>query len=416
MGGFDFRVWSATTMIQHNTFGKQFINSLRDSQAVFGLILGFAILALSAPLFVQSRAEAQDKRVVSIYVDGQTKRLATDAGTVGDALERARVVLGEHDLAEPAVEVPIAQDSFNINVYRARPVTVYDGDDKYRILTAYQSPQLIAREAGLETHAADNFYFERVDDFLTEQTVGLKLIIERATPVTIDLYGTELDVRTHAGTAGEVLAENGISVQEGDKLKPAAESPVTENMTVRVISVGKEVVAREEKIPFGVDIITDTSLAMGSSKVKSEGQNGKRLTTYEVVFHNGKEVSRKEIQAVIVKKPVDEVRIVGAKVPNGNANAQLGMQMAAERGWKGGEWGCLYQLWNHESRWNHLAQNPSSGAYGIPQALPGSKMAGAGGDWATNPATQIRWGLNYIAGRYGTPCGAFNHWQNNNWY
>lgn len=80
------------------------------------------------------------------------------------------------------------------------------------------------------------------------------------------------------------------------------------------------------------------------------------------------------------------------------------------------EFSCLVQLWNRESRWNHRSQNTSSGAFGIPQALPGTKMASAGADWETNPETQIRWGLSYISGRYGTPCGAWAHSEAKGWY
>jgi hypothetical protein len=77
---------------------------------------------------------------------------------------------------------------------------------------------------------------------------------------------------------------------------------------------------------------------------------------------------------------------------------------------------CLETLWSKESGWNHLAQNPSSGAYGIPQSLPGNKMQSAGSDWKTNPETQIKWGLNYILKRYDTPCGAYQHFQKKRWY
>jgi hypothetical protein len=82
----------------------------------------------------------------------------------------------------------------------------------------------------------------------------------------------------------------------------------------------------------------------------------------------------------------------------------------------GAQYRCLEQLWTRESGWNHLADNPSSDAYGIPQSLPGSKMASAGADWRTNPATQIRWGLDYIRASYGTPCGAWAHSQAVGWY
>ncbi|GAA3495690.1 transglycosylase SLT domain-containing protein [Streptomyces prasinosporus] len=77
---------------------------------------------------------------------------------------------------------------------------------------------------------------------------------------------------------------------------------------------------------------------------------------------------------------------------------------------------CFSNIVDHESTWNYRAVNPSSGAYGLVQALPGSKMASAGADWQTNPATQIKWGLNYMNERYGSPCGAWSFWQANNWY
>ncbi|MFJ2439287.1 MULTISPECIES: transglycosylase SLT domain-containing protein [unclassified Streptomyces] len=77
---------------------------------------------------------------------------------------------------------------------------------------------------------------------------------------------------------------------------------------------------------------------------------------------------------------------------------------------------CFSNIVNHESTWNYQAQNPSSGAYGLVQALPGSKMSSVGADWQTNPATQIKWGLNYMNERYDSPCGAWSFWQANNWY
>jgi len=85
-------------------------------------------------------------------------------------------------------------------------------------------------------------------------------------------------------------------------------------------------------------------------------------------------------------------------------------------GWGRDQWGCLDALWRRESGWNELARNPSSGAYGIPQALPGDKMAVEGADWRTNPYTQIRWGQTYIKQRYGTPCNAWSHSQRYGWY
>ena len=99
--------------------------------------------------------------------------------------------------------------------------------------------------------------------------------------------------------------------------------------------------------------------------------------------------------------------------------AALGQKMAAQAGWTGPEWNCLDSLWTRESGWQMVWNTQGSGAYGIPQALPASKMASAGADYMTNPATQIRWGLGYVANTpYGThtPCQAWSHETQDGWY
>jgi hypothetical protein len=101
--------------------------------------------------------------------------------------------------------------------------------------------------------------------------------------------------------------------------------------------------------------------------------------------------------------------------PSGSAQ-QTAMGMLGSYGWSSGQFSCLDSLWNQESGWNVYATNPVSGAYGIPQALPGSKMASAGSDWQTDAATQIRWGLTYIKSLYGSPCGAWAHEEADGWY
>ncbi|MFG1706781.1 lytic transglycosylase domain-containing protein [Nonomuraea sp. M3C6] len=99
-----------------------------------------------------------------------------------------------------------------------------------------------------------------------------------------------------------------------------------------------------------------------------------------------------------------------------NRNKKIALGQVVQRAWNYQEFRCLDNLWTRESNWNHRALNRSSGAYGIPQALPAGKMRGAGRDWKSNPETQIRWGLAYIKGRYGRPCGAWGHWRSHNWY
>jgi hypothetical protein len=101
---------------------------------------------------------------------------------------------------------------------------------------------------------------------------------------------------------------------------------------------------------------------------------------------------------------------VSAPAPDPGTAQSIAYNMLPSFGFsQSSQWGCLLDLWNRESGWNYDAENPYSGAYGIPQALPGDKMASAGADWQTDPATQIRWGLGYISSVYGTPCGAWDN-------
>ncbi|MFH8248820.1 phospholipase [Microbacterium sp. B2969] len=107
--------------------------------------------------------------------------------------------------------------------------------------------------------------------------------------------------------------------------------------------------------------------------------------------------------------------LAAANTPEG-AKATAQQIAASEYGWGSDQFSCLVSLWNRESGWNYQAYNSGSGATGIPQALPGSKMASVGSDWQTNATTQIRWGLQYINGSYGSPCAAWGHSNATNWY
>jgi hypothetical protein len=109
--------------------------------------------------------------------------------------------------------------------------------------------------------------------------------------------------------------------------------------------------------------------------------------------------------------------VPAAAVPAASGSPrQIAQAMLGSFGWSSSQFSCLDPLWEHESRWSATAANPGSGAFGIPQALPGSRMASAGPDWQTSAATQITWGLRYIRDTYGSPCAAWSHEQATDWY
>jgi hypothetical protein len=129
---------------------------------------------------------------------------------------------------------------------------------------------------------------------------------------------------------------------------------------------------------------------------------------------------RAEAERIAAEKAAEAERRAAAALAAANTPAgakATASRLAAERyGWGGGQFSCLSNLWNKESGWNYQAYNRNGGATGIPQALPGSKMATAGADWRTSAATQISWGLDYIKRAYGSPCAAWSHSQAVNWY
>jgi hypothetical protein len=125
-------------------------------------------------------------------------------------------------------------------------------------------------------------------------------------------------------------------------------------------------------------------------------------------------IARKKARAK-ARAEAEARRLANLPNPSAAQNERLGKRMATAKGF-GNCLDSLDRLWTHESHWNERASNPSSGAHGIPQALPGRKMASAGPNWETNSATQIAWGLSYISARYDNPCKAWSFWLNNNWY
>jgi hypothetical protein len=105
-----------------------------------------------------------------------------------------------------------------------------------------------------------------------------------------------------------------------------------------------------------------------------------------------------------------------SRAPLTGSPRMLAHALLLRQGWSNGQWQCLDSLWTRESNWHVYARNARSGAYGIPQAMPGWKMSAMGSDWRTNAMTQIRWGLSYIGRSYGSPCNALAHSNNYGYY
>lgn len=273
------------------------------------------------------------------------------------------------------------------------------------------------------------------------------------TTFTVTVDGETLTFTTTAETLDEALREAGIQLGADDRVSEPLAGPVTD---VEITRVSSDTVTEEEVDAHSSSEVETDELLVGEREVQTEGVDGRVVNTYRVTSAGGEEDGRELVASVTVDERVDEVVLVGTREPapepepaqaapapaeeeaapaqeepaaaaepapapetpaySGGDPRSIAQSMVSARGWGGDQFSCLNSLWERESGWNPSAANPSSGAYGIPQSLPGSKMASHGADWRTNPATQIAWGLDYIAGRYGTPCGAWGHSQSVGWY
>lgn len=157
-----------------------------------------------------------------------------------------------------------------------------------------------------------------------------------------------------------------------------------------------------------IAVVTASGLVFGlGAALPAQAASAQRVVTAEQTG---------SVALAPVAKAATSSQSSAKKLTRKQRNQAIAKRHVAKRGWSRKQFGCLVKLWNKESNWNHRAYNSSSGAGGIPQALPASKMGSVGKDWRSNPETQIKWGLKYIKSRYGKPCAAWAHSGATGWY
>lgn len=255
---------------------------------------------------------------VIITDDGKERTaVPTREKTVGKLLERLDIDLNEGDVVEPSLDTEITSDEFRVNIYRALPVTIVDGSRKLFTFSAAATPRSIVKQAGIEVYPEDELLMVPTENFLIEGSIGPRIVIERATPVHVNLYGTQVMMRTRAKTVGDLLKERNIKMGPDDSIQPALETPLTPNLEIFLLRRGTEIVTVEEEIPMPVEEIYDNNLSVGTRAIRQQGSVGKRVVTYQVELENGQEVSRTEIQNVEVVPPVKHIVAIGTRPVNG---------------------------------------------------------------------------------------------------
>ena len=233
---------------------------MRAKGLFFGKIIGLAVLvAIATPMVSFADGKTSGEHLVRIYDRGAEKTIVTKARTIREALKLAKFSIDERqDVVEPSLDSEMVAEKYNINIFRARPITIVDGNKRLKITTAEQTPALIAKAAGLTLYREDKTHFTNSDDLLVNG-VGLVMNIERSKQRTIT---EEIDVN------------------------------------------------------FEIEQIKDNSQPIGFKSVKQLGEKGVRKVTYQVEMENEREIIRKEVVSEITKQPKKQIEIIGTKPKN----------------------------------------------------------------------------------------------------
>lgn len=292
----------------------------RKSHPTYSVILGISIF-LTLLFGAVSVASAQPKaprpgeRLIIVHENGKDKGIITRSSTLRQVFAEAGIRLDSRDMVEPGLDEELVATNYDVNIYRARPVTIVDGAIRHKVMTPYQTPQQIARDAKITLQKEDIAQISATNHAIGGST-GLQMTIDRATPFTFIFYGTKTPSYTQATTVGEMLRQKNIKLGKNDTLSVSPDTPIKKGMTIELWRNGKQTAVAEEEIPFDVEKIQDADREVGYRQVKTPGIPGKKKVTYEIEMRNGKEVSRVAIQSVIVSEPTKQVEIVGAKQTN----------------------------------------------------------------------------------------------------
>ena len=284
--------------------------------AVIGTLLMLSMLVVVSTRVHAASSEAvsrSGRHVLTIHDGANEKGIFTEADTLGDALKEAGVVIDDNDVTEPRLDEKLVAATYEVNIYRARPVVVVDGFKRTKVITPYQTAKQIAKQANIELHDEDNVTFGASSDIMRDGALET-LTIQRATPFTFVFYGKTIQSYTMAATVGEMLAGKNITLQSNDVLSVKASTPIVAGMKVELWRDGKQTVTREEKINYPVRQIKDADRPAGYRKIQTPGVKGEKVVTYDVVMKNGKELSKKAIKTVLVKEPKEQVEVVGTKI------------------------------------------------------------------------------------------------------
>ena len=288
-------------------------NTLLGRLVIAALLLIVAIvISVANVTHADNGVKNQSGRILTIHDRGTTKVVVTEAANISDALKEAGFVIDSNDVVEPAVTEKLVASSYQVNIYRARPVIIVDGNSRTKVITAYQTAEQIAQSVGIKLYREDKTILGVTDNIIADGA-GLQLTIIRSTPFELTLYGKTTIVRTQAKTIATMLTEKGIKLSSDDRVSLGLDTSITDGLAVRIWREGKQTITVDEPVNFEVEKIENIDMSVGYHEVKTAGQKGQRNVSYEIIIQDGVEVGRTEIASITIKQPSKQVETVGVK-------------------------------------------------------------------------------------------------------
>lgn len=358
--------------------------------------------------------ERPDK--ITIDVDGVLVTSSIQTNTVAELLKQSKIKVNDATLVYPSLNSKIT-DGLKISVRYVKPILfVLDGKKSLQNVSSVNVSDALKNVA--ISPSKDTYVSEKLTKKLPKAGLNKPLVVSTVKPLAIVVGGKEKIVHTNAPTVDALLKEEKIVVDSDDEISSSPDSYTSKGLRIKVVEIDVRLKDKKENMPVETRIKMDNKVSYGIEKIVNAGSPEVLKHTIKLVYADGKLREKTLISTSTVSRGADRVVLRGTGMPPVDpASAKaIAQKLMKSYGWGGEQFECLDSLWTRESGWNYRAENKSSGAYGIPQALPGSKLATAGADWRTNPETQIKWGLGYIKDRYKSPCGAWSHSEKIGWY
>ena len=280
--------------------------------ALIALAFLGVMIFMSHRVSAESSVPASDEHIITLHDDGIDKGFITKKSTLRDALKDEGIRLDTNDRTEPGLDEKLVASSYQVNIYRARPVVIRDGSAETKILTSYRTGKQIATQAKISLNDADKVSLDPSRDPIADGAAEV-MTITRATRFTFIFYGKTETSYTLARTVGDMLKEKNITMGLADGISPSVSTPIVAGMTVKLWRDGTQTVTVEEDVVFTTKQIKDADHEKGYKGVQTKGENGRRTVTYEINTQNGVEVSRKEINSNVTKQAVEQVEVIGVK-------------------------------------------------------------------------------------------------------